>query len=293
MPRPLEPDDRRGWTKTPNRLLDEQALAGASLPARHRAVLDWIVRQTLGWRATSIRVSQVRIARGVGSSARSVREVLVDLERWRVVERREAARGRVAWLAVLEPSGWRISRTLGAILRAERRRIARGGDQPLLPFPDVARVLSIPTRARVPTPVGVRKEDTKEDLLLSRVRALTTLRKRKKTGQCVAAERRGKVGSTLSRRVDRMPNDPPQPSPEERARFRARRAAKYQIRRTTGRNVWTDWDADPELVALAESMSVEEVERELAAHDEETATRARRDRDRRQNEAMRHEGRGW
>lgn len=270
---------KSGFTKTPNRMLDESARAGARLPARHRSVVEFFVREMLGWHADALAVSQRAIAERLGVSASTIGAAVADLERWRVIRRRGSGRGRIAVFELLEPAGWRISRTAGAIRTAERRRRARGGDQLLLPFPDVAGVVDLPSQIRD------RTRDRTRDVPRSLVAAL--IEKRKKSKGVGIPERRDTVPLALSGRGDRMPNDEPQrPTALELRQIRRLRAARARVRRLDPSRAFDqkllDWTAS--------SLTEAEVEEEIARREAELAAEETQRRARAQVEAMRHEG---
>ncbi len=271
-----------GWTKTPNRYLEATARAGAALPARHRSILDFLLRKVFGWRLTTAAVSQRAIARRLGVSTRTVREALGDLEYWRVIRRRGRGQGRVAWVELLEPEGWRITRTRGATRRERARRLKRSGNQLLLPLPGVASVVELPDRAGVTSRDTVR--DTSRDTSRSIPRGL---------GRAPLREEIKKQGRPKSSRIapeDRMPNDDPletRPSAEEISEIRRLRAARLRIRRQGLGNPF-----DPILQAdVAAALSSGEVDAEIERRELELAAQARAQRERRKAESMRHEGR--
>lgn len=267
------------FTKTPNRLLDELARSGAALPARHRSVVEFLVREILGWHYNAVAVSQRAVGARLGVSPRTVRAVVADLERWRVLRRRGGGQGRVAIFELLEPAGWRITKTAAAIRRAEARRRARGCDQPLLPFGDVAVVVDHPTR------LGVTSRDTRGGI--PRGLAAALLLKRKKYKGVGIAEPGGTV-RVRSRAGDRMPNDePPKATPEELAQIRRTRAARARVRRLDRSRVFdqafVEW--------VAGSLNEAEVEEEIRLREAELAADHETQQRRRQVDAMRHEGR--
>lgn len=272
---------RSGWTKTPNRYLEELARAGAGLPARHRSILDLLVRDSLGWHRQAVRASQRAIASKLGVSERTVREALGDLERWRVVRRSGGGRGRIALLELLDPAGWRISRTAGAIRRAEARRRSRVADQPLLPFDDVASVVDLPTVCHVTS-------RDRRGGIPRRCRGPSLIKKRKKEEGPAESSRRGRIPGTLSRPGDGMPNDDPQKAtPLERALVRRMRAARSLVRRREPSRVFDEAFVEE----VASGLSDAAVEEEIARREAETEAARLADRHRREVENMRHEGR--
>lgn len=272
---------RSGWTKTPNRLLDELAVSGAALPARHRSILDFLVREAYGWHTAAVKASQRAIAAKLRVSDRTVREALRDLERWRVIRRRGAGRGRIATFEILDPRGWRISKTEGSIRRAEARRRKRGGDQLLLPFPEIASVHDLPTSVRVTS------RDRRGDIPRGWVDAL--LKKKKKKEESPAkAPPRGRIRSTLSRPGDRMPNDDPteRTTPEERAEVRKIRAARLRIARLC---LGSPFD-QKKIAEVSRAMDARDVDAEIERRERALEAERERNQNRRQVEAMRHEG---
>lgn len=272
---------RSGWTKTPNRLLDELAVAGAKLPARHRSILDFLVREAYGWHVEAVKASQRAIAARLGVSDRTIREALGDLERWRVVRRQGAGRGRIAVFEILDPRGWRISKTGASIRRAEARRRKRGVDQLLLPFPDVASVLDLPTL------VGVTSRDRRGSGPRRWVSALLQEKKKKQEAE-PKAKPRDRMRPTLSRRGDRMPNDPPleKTSPEEIAEVRRKRAARLRISRL---GLGSPFD-QAKIEEIANALSDEDVVAEIDLREAILEAARASNQARRQVEAMRHEG---
>lgn len=269
---------RSRYTKTPNDYLDQSARAGASLPARHRSIVDLLVRELLGWHADALAISQRAIAHRLGISDRTLREAVGDLERWRVVRRRGAGRGRIAIWELVDPRQWRISRTAGAIRAAERRRLAGGGAQPLLPFSDVASVLDLPTQIRV------RTRDRTGDIPRGWAAALVKKRKKSKGG--ALSQPRGTVRLALSRPGDRMPNDEPQrPTALEMRQIRRFRAARARVRRLDPTRAFDqallDW--------TAKGLTEAEIDEELQLRDAETEQARERQRQVAQAEAMLHE----
>ncbi|MCP4871696.1 MAG: replication protein [Proteobacteria bacterium] len=268
------------FTKTPNALLDALARVGAAMPARHRSIVEFLVREMLGWHCDALAVSQRTIASRLRVSPRTVRAAVEDLERWRVLRRRGAGRGRVAVFELRDPREWRISKTAGAIRVSERRRRLRDCDQPLLPFEDVAAVLDFPTQIR-----GTSR-DTRGDVPRRLVAAL--YKKRKKSKGVGISQPGDTVPMALTRPGDRMPNDEPQkPTPLELAEIRATRAARARIRRL---HLGDPFDLDL-LKRVAAELTPEDVAEEIRLRELETADEHEARQHRLQADAMRHEGR--
>ena len=274
-----------GWTPVPHSVLE--ALAAAPLPGTHRAIVDVIVRELLGWhvRECAIPVRDITERTG-GIDARTVRRCLDDLRAWRVLIRRKAGRGVVAVYALGQPHRWSVGVTVAAIRRRQYQQETEGA-QLLLPLRGVAYVTPIRPRGR-------QHRGTRVGAVAPTLRPGPYLPEKKKESSRNAAFAQGPEGDTIPpiRRIEDAPMADPVPTEEERERFRARRAAKFQIQRLTGRRVLSAWSEDPELEALAVKLTPAQIAAELVLHDEEEAAGAAKAQAQRTAESMRHEGGG-
>lgn len=271
-----------GWTPVPHSVLE--ALAAAPLPGTHRAVVDVIVRELLGWhvRECAIPVRDFTDRTG-GIDARTVRRCLEDLRVWRVLIRRKGGRGVVVVYALGRPDRWSVGVTVAAIRRRQSRQEEHGA-QLLLELEGVAHVTPITAQRRA-TRIGARAPMLKPGPYLQT--------QEKENSRSAAFAQRPEGGRIPPiRRIEDAPMADPAPTEEERRLFRARRAAKYQIRRLTGRKVLSAWSEDPELEALAKTLTPAQVQVELVLYDEKEAAAAVKAQSDRTAESMRHEGRG-
>ena len=96
-----------GFTRIADALLE--ALCAARMPGRHMAITLAVIRLTYGWGQTRAAIRSAQLVELTGVDSRSIRRVLLELERWGVIERSPEVPGTARTMGVVKDyETWRL-----------------------------------------------------------------------------------------------------------------------------------------------------------------------------------------